>query len=116
MPAVFLLSRGDLARPKERVQPRSPQCSPTQTGREPLLSGPFASRKELALWLTQPDHPLTARVMVNRIWAWHFGRGIVSTPNDFGKMGQPPTHPELLDWLATEFVAHGWKHQAICTD
>ncbi len=109
VPTVYVLKRGDLSRPNEAVQPALPAILARNTGREPALAGPFGSRKELALWLTQPDHPLTARVMVNRIWAWHFGRGIVATPNDFGRMGQPPTHPELLDWLATEFVARGWK-------
>jgi Protein of unknown function (DUF1553)/Protein of unknown function (DUF1549)/PA14 domain/Planctomycete cytochrome C len=66
-------------------------------------------RLALADWLTDPKNPLTARVMVNRLWQYHFGRGIVPTPNDFGKFGEAPTHPELLDWLASEFVAGGWK-------
>jgi hypothetical protein len=70
-------------------------------------------RKALALWLTRPDNPLTARVMANRLWQWHFGRGIVATANDFGRQGEPPTHPELLDWLATEFVARGWSLKAM---
>jgi hypothetical protein len=70
-------------------------------------------RKALALWLTQPDNPLTARVMVNRIWQGHFGRGIVGTPNDFGRQGDRPTHPELLDWLASEFVEKGWSMKAM---
>jgi hypothetical protein len=67
------------------------------------------NRLALARWLTQPEHPLTARVMMNRLWHYHFGRGIVATPNDFGRNGAQPTHPELLDWLATEFVAQGWS-------
>jgi Protein of unknown function (DUF1553)/Protein of unknown function (DUF1549)/Planctomycete cytochrome C len=66
-------------------------------------------RRALAEWLVSPDHPLTARVMVNRIWQNHFGRGIVATPSNFGHLGQLPTHPELLDWLATEFVRQGWS-------
>ena len=64
-------------------------------------------------WLTRPDHPLTARVMVNRIWQHHFGRGIVATPSNLGVRGEPPTHPELLDWLAARFVAEGWSIKAI---
>ena len=66
-------------------------------------------RTALARWLADPSHPLVARVMVNRIWQGHFGRGIVGTPNNFGRQGEAPTHPELLDWLASEFVRQGWS-------
>ncbi|MEO7298568.1 MAG: DUF1549 and DUF1553 domain-containing protein [Verrucomicrobiota bacterium] len=72
-----------------------------------------SGRLELAQWLTDPKNPLTARVMVNRIWQHHFGRGLVATPNDFGKRGTAPTHPELLDFLATKFVESGWSVKAM---
>ena len=74
---------------------------------EPVTSG--SGRLEFANWIASPTNPLTARVMVNRIWQKHFGEGIVRTPSNFGKLGQPPTHPELLDWLAMRFVEGGWS-------
>ncbi len=72
-----------------------------------------SGRLELARWITRPGNPLTSRVMVNRIWQYHFGRGLVATPNDFGIRGQPPTHPELLDHLASQFIANGWSIKAM---
>ena len=70
-------------------------------------------RKAFAEWITRPDHPLTARVFVNRVWAAYFGSGIVPTLDNFGKSGAAPSNPELLDWLATEFVGSGWKIKSL---
>ena len=78
---------------------------------QPVVSG--SGRRELADWIASPDNPLTARVMVNRIWQKHFGQGIVRTPSNFGELGEKPTHPELLDWLASEFVREGWSVKAM---
>ena len=75
----------------------------------PAIPPSESGRLELAHWITDPNNPLTARVMANRIWQWHFGTGLVQTPSDFGSRGTPPTHPELLDWLASTLVDQGWS-------
>ncbi|VTR94652.1 Uncharacterized protein OS=Isosphaera pallida (strain ATCC 43644 / DSM 9630 / IS1B) GN=Isop_2856 PE=4 SV=1: PSCyt2: PSD1 [Gemmata massiliana] len=95
---TFVLSRGEVSQKALEVQPAFPRILVREGAPAPT------SRRELAEWLTKPDHPLTARVMVNRVWQHHFGRGIVNTPNDFGTRGDKPTHPELLDWLACELA------------
>ncbi len=117
VPTMHILKAGDTSRPAAEVRPGflTALLSPTASwdaAITPVEKGGFKAtgrKLTLATWLTSPDNPLTARVMVNRLWHYHFGRGIVATPNDFGRNGQPPTHPQLLDWLATEFVRSGWS-------
>ena len=79
------------------------------TGPQPkTIPDAHSGRLELANWMTSPEHPLTARVFVNRVWHWHFGKGLVRSPDNFGRLGERPTHPELLDWLARRFIESGW--------
>ncbi len=111
---VRILLRGDVNNPGPLVEPGplsvlSSGLPPYQVEKLPYETGTSGRRLAFAKWITQPQHPLTARVMVNRIWQQHFGWGIVKSAGNFGKMGTPPTHPELLDWLATEFVESGWS-------
>ena len=77
----------------------------------PIVNG--SGRRELARWVSSKDNPLTARVIVNRIWQWHFGEGLVRTPSNFGKLGEIPTHPELLDWLSSRFIEQGWSIKSL---
>ena len=125
--AIHLLHRGNVLQPRT---PSVPGTLPIQLSSDSSLSaaGHFNlkpdhsegdRRAALAQWITRPDHPLTWRSIVNRIWQHHFGRGLVETPNDFGRMGKLPTHPELLDWLAIEFQNNGQSikklHKLIAT-
>ncbi len=79
----------------------------------PLFDERHSGRLELARWLASAEHPLTARVMVNRLWRWHFGQGLVASTDNFGALGERPSHPELLDWLARRFIAEGWSIKAM---
>jgi len=104
---TFVLARGDYRNQTEKVQPGVPSMLPPLPADAPL------NRLTLARWLVHPKHPLTSRVAVNRFWQMNFGTGIVKTQEDFGVQGEAPAHPELLDWLATEFIRTGWDVRAM---
>ncbi len=112
---THVLIRGDAATSGPEVEPGFLEVMPRWAG--PQAAQPRGEttgrRSRLSDWIADPANPLTARVMVNRIWQHYFGRGIVPTPNDFGKTGLPPTHPDLLDWLAAEFTEGGWSMKRI---
>lgn len=107
VPTAYVLDRGEYDKKKERVSPDVPKVFP------PMSADLPKNRLGLAHWIVSPENPLTARVTVNRIWQNLFGTGLVKTSEDFGIMGSQPTHPELLDWLALEFVESGWNTQHI---
>jgi hypothetical protein len=113
VPATKIFHRGDHDQPKTVVTPGElsvlgqSEIEPFKPAAVP--SGSSGRRLAYARWLTSGKHPLVARVLVNQYWLHHFGRGIVNTPGDFGTLGERPTHPELLDWLASEFMANGWR-------
>ncbi len=109
---LALLKKGDPSRPLDPVDPAAPTMVRTLRAAfdPPAADATTTERRlQLARWIVDERNPLTARVMVNRIWQHHFGRGIVASPNNFGFKGEPPTHPKLLDWLASEFIAGGWR-------
>ncbi len=124
VPVTYLFHRGDPKQPKETIAPGGlsvlapPGKSIELSAKDPDLAT-SGRRLAYARWLTSGTNPLVARVLVNRVWLHHFGRGLVGTPSYFGVMGERPSHPELLDWLASDFVEHGWRlkrlHKLIMT-
>lgn len=119
VPTTYVLNRGNADAPGEPVQPGflsaiTGNSDPVALPLDRYKRHPTRGRRlTLAEWIASPDNPLTARVLVNRLWQNHFGRGIVETASDFGKNGSAPTHPELLDWLATQFVQEKWSIKAM---
>lgn len=115
-PPSFVMLRGDFRRPGAAVAPGFPRVL-DPAGTAVPSPGPSATtsmrRTALARWLTHPDHPLTARVIINRLWQQYFGAGLVASAGDFGHTGERPSHPELLDWLATELPRRGWRLKEI---
>jgi hypothetical protein len=117
-PTAYILKVGD---PRNKIAPVEPGLPVVLAGHTPYPQGPAGRRAALAEWLASPENPLTARVMVNRIWQFRMGTGIVATPNDFGALGARPANQKLLDWLATEFMARNWSiktmdRQIVLTD
>lgn len=118
-PETHVLLRGEWDKPGMAVAPGFLSCitgsqDPAVIPLDPFKRWPTRNRRlTLARWIASRDNPMTARVMVNRLWGWHFGRGIVPTPSDFGKLSDGPSHPELLDWLARQFVESKWSTKAI---
>ena len=112
---IFVLNRGNIQKPGKEVGPGTVGCLEGLPSRFELPSNHREGERRAALaqWLTRADNPLTWRSAVNRVWQYHFGRGLVETPNDFGRMGGLPTHPELLDWLAVEFRDGGQSMKAL---
>src|SRR5262249_27816151 len=115
---TYIYKRGDYQNAGRLVGPGVP--SVLTDGKTPFVVAPpwpgaqkTGARLALARWLVSPEHPLTARVWVNRLWQHHFGSGIVTTVENFGRSGALPTHPELLDWLALQLVARGWSSKAL---
>lgn len=107
--AAHLYLRGDFRQPAGELAAAFPSVLVSGNRAEQAMPEEVSPRVALAQWLTRADHPLTARVMVNRIWQWHFGAPLAANPSDFGLMGAEPAHPQLLDWLARRFVADGWS-------
>jgi hypothetical protein len=119
LPVAYAVSEGTPVDAAIQVMGEPDKLGPVvKRGAPKSLGRPFTVREgsgrlELANWIADPANPLTARVMVNRIWQYHFGRGVVPTPSNFGARGEPPTHPELLDWLARRFIDSGWSIKAL---
>jgi hypothetical protein len=112
-PATFRLAQGDVRKPKEEVQPGFPLWIEKEQPHITALSNSSGRRTALAKWLTQPTHPLTSRVIVNRIWQGYFGAGLVANSSDFGKASEPYHQPEILDWLASDLVRNQYSLKSI---